>query len=820
MKILKFGGSSIQSPERIENVIKIINNTLLENQITAIIFSALGGITDKLIKLSVLAAGGDKNYANLLNEIKEIHMNVVKTLIKSKHKASVLEKISAVLNELSEIIHGIYMVKDIAYRTQDFIMSFGEILSAYIIYEILTSRNIEAEFLDSRQLIKTDSHFGNAHIIFDETNKKIRNYFSSHKKLQIVTGFIGSTKNDETTTLGRGGSDYTASIIGAALNASEIEIWTDVDGVMTADPRKVKKTFSIEHLSYEEAMEMSHFGAKVIYPSAMQPTMEKKIPICIKNTFNLSFKGTVISDKKERVKFLIKGISSITDIALLRIQGSGMVGVSGIAGRLFNALARYNINIILITQASSEHSICVAIMPQFIDQAKAIIQEEFKLELTAHWIDKIIVENELSIIAIVGENMRHTPGIAGRMFQALGKNGVNVVAIAQGSSELNISAVIRKTDEAKALNALHDAFFLSETKSINLFLVGVGLIGTTLMNQIKSHLEYLKNKQLLDIRIIGLADIDKMVFNSAGIDIFHWKDLFSSSTEKTDMKEFVNNMITLNLSNSIFIDCTASDEVVSYYDKIIDSSISIVTPNKRASSGSLKNYKYLKELTQKRGIKFLYETNVGAGLPVISTLNDLLISGDKIYKIEAILSGSLSFIFNNLNENRKFSEVVLEAREKGYTEPDPRDDLSGLDVARKILILARETGKELELDDIQVENLVPENCRDAESIEDFFSELKKADHLFLEKQNLVYQKGKVLRYIASLENGKISVRLQAIGPEHPFYSLSGSDNIISFTTQRYTDRPLVIKGPGAGAEVTAAGVFADIIRIASYLSNI
>jgi aspartokinase/homoserine dehydrogenase 1 len=818
MKILKFGGTSIQTAKKVENVVNIIKNAMLETQIRAVVFSAFGGVTDKLIKAGSLAASGDKKYHTYLDELKSIHITIVKRSIKSKNQDYVLQQVSSLINRLDEIIHGVFTVKDISPRALDYIMSFGEILSAYIISEILISKNIGAEFLDARQLVKTDSSFGKAHIHFNITDKNIINYFGRHKKIQIVTGFIGSTKNDETTTLGRGGSDYTASVFGAALQVSEIEIWTDVDGVMTANPQKVKKAFPIEHLSNEEAMEMSHFGAKVIYPLAMQPTREKKIPIRIKNTFNPAFKGTIISDKKEKIKFLVKGISSITDIALLRIQGSGMVGVTGIAGRLFHTLSKYEINIILITQASSEHSICVAIEPKFIEQAKNVLEEEFKLEITARWMDKIIVEKELSIIALVGENMRHTPGIAGRMFQSLGKNGVNVVAIAQGSSELNISAIIKKIDEAKALNVLHDAFFLSETKSINLFLVGVGLIGSTLLNQIKKHQEFLRQNNSLDIHIVGLADIDKTIFDIEGIDLDNWQEKFSQATLKTNMKEFVTNMIALNLSNSIFIDCTASDEVASFYDKIIDASISIVTPNKRSSSGPLKTYKLLKELTQKRGVKFLYETNVGAGLPVISTLRDLLISGDKIYKIEAILSGSLSYIFNNFKENRKFSEVVNEAQKKGYTEPDPRDDLSGLDVARKILILARETGEELDLDDIKVENLVPDNCRNVKSIENFFIELKKADALFTEKQKQVWKKGKVLRYIASLENGKTSVCLQEIGPEHPFYSLSGSDNIIAYTTQRYNERPLVVKGPGAGAEVTAAGVFADIIRIASYLS--
>jgi aspartokinase/homoserine dehydrogenase 1 len=515
---------------------------------------------------------------------------------------------------------------------------------------------------------------------------------------------------------------------------------------------------------------------------------------------------------------MVKGISSISNIALIRVQGSGMVGVTGISGRLFSVLAEHKINIILITQASSEHSICFVVDPDRVNEARKVIEKKFELEIKAHWIDEISVEKGLSIVAVVGENMRNTPGISGRVFQALGKNGINVVAIAQGSSELNISVVIKRTDEAKALNALHDAFFLSDTKSINLFIAGVGLIGSTLLKQIEIHADYLRKEHTLDINIVSLADIEKVVFNPRGIDLNNWQNLIRNSKIAMNAEKYFRQINQANLSNSVFVDCTASDDIVKYYGKLLNASISIVTPNKKASSGPLKYYQEIKSIAAKRGVKFIYETNVGAGLPVISTLNDLIISGDRIFKIEAILSGSLSYIFNTFDGTKPFSTVVREAKERGYTEPDPRDDLSGMDVARKLLILSRETGHALELSDITIENLIPENCRKAKSIDLFFKELEKADKIFDQKFQEAKSNKRVLRYIASLKDGKTEVKLEAVDMDHPFYFMSGSDNVISYTTERYSDRPLVIKGPGAGAEVTAAGVFADIIRIASYLS--
>ncbi len=599
-------------------------------------------------------------------------------------------------------------------------------------------------------------------------------------------------------------------------NSQKIEIWTDTDGLMTANPRKVKKAFPIKEISYIEAMEMCHFGVKIIHPTVIQEAQRKNIPIVIKNKLNPDFPGTVIS-KKTNHNFIIQGISSISDIALLRLQGSGMVGVPGVSKRLFGALSNEKINIILISQASSEHSICFAVEPNSAEQAKNAIESEFSEEIKNNQIDPVFIEKNLSIIAIVGENMRHTPGISAKLFSALGKNGINISAIAQGSSELNISTVISKTDEEKALNAIHDAFFLSGTKTLNIFMIGCGQIGSTLLDQIQAQSASLQQNQSLEIKLIGIANSKKSFFDKDGIDLKNWKETLENS-EPSTTEEFVEKMIKLNLPNSIFIDSTGNEKITENYEKILGNSISIVTPNKKANSGDYKTYLKLKETAKKSNIKFLYETNVGAGLPIINTLHDLLYSGDKIIRIEAVLSGTLSYIFNSFTGEKAFSEVVLETKQKGYTEPDPRDDLNGIDAARKILILAREIGLPLEMKDISVENLVPEDCRQTSSIEEFFSKLSTHNSDYSEKLAKAKTEGKRLCYIAKIENGKASVKLETVDSAHPFSALSGSDNIVSFTSTRYLERPLVIKGPGAGAEVTAAGVFADVIRIANYLN--
>ena len=818
MKVLKFGGSSIGDADRIKNVIEIVKNSIQKNKRIVLIFSAFYQVTDNLLKMSQVASEGNLDYKELFKKLEEKHIFMAKKLLAVKTQSSILAQLKLHLNELDDVLHGVFLVKEISSRTQDFILSFGERLSTYIISHVLIDQNIACEFLDSRSLLKTDESFGAAKVDFNKTYENICTYFSKHKKLQVVTGFIGSTYNNETTTLGRGGSDYTASIFAAALNAKEIEIWTDVDGVHTADPRKVKKAFPLKGLTYEEAMELSHFGAKVIHPPTMHPAMDKNIPIRIKNTFNRDFKGTLINGHTDRNNFLIKAISSIDNISLITIQGGGMVGVTGIAQRIFSALSAKQINIILITQASSEHSLCIAVMPKAASNAKKALQQEFYYEIKEKLIYDPVVETDLSIIAIVGENMRKTPGISGRIFQALGKNGINIVAIAQGSSELNISTVISRNDETKALNALHDAFFLSITKTVNVYIVGTGLVGGTLLKQITSQADFLAKEYLLNLKVIALANSKNMLIDSNSINPEKWEENLRSKGSKTNLNSFIKEMKKLNLPNSIFVDCTASDEVTLRYKDILDSSISVVTPNKRANSSSFDYYLQLKQSAIKHNVKFLYETNVGAGLPIISTVNDLVTSGDKILKIEGVMSGTLSYIFTSFKKGKTFSETVQEAREKGYTEPDPREDLNGMDVARKLLILARETGLSLELKNIKVENLVPPPVRGAKSTNDFFTKLKKHDDEFEAKRNAAEVKGNALRYIASLRNGKAEISLQEVDNKHPFYSLSESDNIFALYTKHYKDRPIVVKGPGAGADVTAAGVFADILRISNYLS--
>jgi aspartokinase/homoserine dehydrogenase 1 len=813
MKVLKFGGSSVATPERIQSVIEIVKPYL--NGEVAIVFSAFGGVTDTLIQISMLALEGKLDYKNKLAELEKRHLTAVRELVNIQKQSGILAQVKFMINELEDVLHGVFLVKERTTRTLDYIMSFGERISAYIISEAFKNQGFAAEFLDARKVIRTDSNFGHAKVDFDVTNKLIREHFKHHQDVQIITGFVATSESGETTTLGRSGSDYTAAIFAGALKASDLEIWTDVDGMMTADPRKVKKAFTVPQMSYEEAMELSHFGAKVIFPSTMQPAMVNQIPIWIKNTFNPTFKGTVIHSNSTNGK-MIKGISSMNGVSLLSLQGSGLLGVVGASNRLFATLARESISVILISQASSEHSICFAIENKFALKAKEAIEKEFQYEIRNEEIDDVPVENDLSIVAVVGDGMKHSPGTSGRMFSALGKNGVNVVAIAQGSSERNISAVISQVDAAKALNSLHEAFFLSDRKLLNVFLVGTGLIGKSLIDMVQDQFAKLAKENLLEVNIVAVANSKKMLFNEDGLDLKTSIEKMKAEGDSMTMRAFFDKMTSLNLSNSIFVDCTSSEDVTSFYNDILDANISIVTPNKKANSSSMERYRELKATAFKRGVKFLYETNVGAGLPVINTLNDLLLSGDKVVRIEAVLSGTLNFIFSSFVEGTKFSDVVHEAKAKGYTEPDPRDDLNGMDVARKILILSREAGLEMELDNIKVENLVPQSCQGQISIDEFFSCLEKHNDDYEKLRKKAADKGEKLRYMAVLDNGTVKIQLGSVDQKHPFYSLSGSDNIILMTTERYHDRPMVIRGPGAGAAVTAAGVFADIIRIGHY----
>ena len=813
MKVLKFGGSSVATPERIQGIIDILKNYYSKGDKFTVVFSAFGGVTDTLIKMGQMAAKGDESYLDLFEEFSNRHLVAAEKLFLKENLIKVLPQLEHNHDVLKNLLYGVFLVREASSRTMDYVLSFGERNSAYIIAQALRQEGINAQYLDARKIIKTDKSFGAAKVDFDLTYDKIKEHYTQNTEIQIVTGFIATAKGGLTTTLGRGGSDYTASLLAAGLNASVIEIWTDVNGVLTADPRKVKKAFTIPSMTYFEAMEMSHFGAKVIYPPTLQPALAKSIPLYIKNTFNPTFEGTLVSSVSDPGGHAVKGISSIGNVALLTLQGSGLFGVPGIAGRLFSCLAAAQINIILITQGSSEHSISFAIQPHLARRAQKRVEKEFEYEMQTGVVDPIKVEEELSVVAIIGENMRYRPGIAGRLFQALGMNGINAVAIAQGSSELNISVVLPREDEAKALNALHEAFFLSDTHELHLFIIGVGLIGSTLIKQIKDQAQFLKEKRSIEIKIIGLANSRKMLFDEKGIDLDNWKPLLDASEEKMIPTNFVDKMNNLNLSNTIFVDNTASELISSYYEKILDASISISTPNKIATSSAYLQYQRLKNIAEKRGVQFMYETNVGAGLPVISTLNDLINSGDQILKIEGVLSGSLSFIFNSFKEGIRFSDIVKEAKEKGYTEPDPRDDLSGKDVRRKLIILARETGLALEDKDVEIKSILPEACLNAESVEAFFKEVEKINDHFENIRKDAADSGKVLRIVAKLDNGKASIGLEAVDTSHPFYHLSGSDNMIVFSTERYKDRPLVVRGPGAGAEVTAAGVFAEILKI-------
>lgn len=813
MRVMKFGGSSVATPERIQQVIGIVAERAV--QPVAVVVSAFGGVTDELIAMGHKASRGEMDYLDTLKNVKERHYTIAEALIPAKRMESVNAHLEKEFKELTDALQGIALIRELTKRTLDLLMSFGERLSAYIIAAAMQEKVKNAIFVDARGLITTDRHFGSGHVNYDHTYPNIHSKLGDGKSTPIITGFIASTPTGETTTLGRGGSDFTAAIVGAALKADEIEIWTDVDGVMTADPRKVKQAFPIARMTYKEALEMSHFGAKVIHPPTIAPALQRNIPIRIKNTLNPSSEGTLITSESCDHEHPISGISSIDEVALFRVEGSGIVGVCGVASRLFGALARKEISVILISQGSSEHSICFAIAPQGADFALEVLEEEFALEMQAGLIDEIMVEKEVSIVAVVGENMRKTPGIAGRLFGALGRNGVNIITVAQGSSEFNISMVISKADEIKALNVIHEAFFLSQVKTLNLFLCGTGLIGKTLLGLIQKQNSNLQKDYSLNLNLIGIANSSHMVFDPKGISIESYDARLHGSNEKMHVAGFVKRMRECNLSNSIFVDCTSSQEVADVYATVLDNSISIVTPNKKANSGPYSTYKQLKALSMKRGVKFLYETNVGAGLPIIGTVIDLIRSGDKIRKIEAILSGTLSYLFNTFmtSPNLSFSEVLREAQKKGFTEPDPRDDLNGMDVMRKLLILIRESGYPFELDQIALEPLLPQECFDADSVDAFYKKLEGHNAAFDARRKAALKAEKTLRFVASFENEKAKVGLQEVDAKHPFYHLSGSDNIIAFTTERYRDNPLVIKGQGAGAEVTAGEVLADIIRI-------
>lgn len=813
MKVLKFGGTSVGSEKSISAIIEILKQETAKNGSPVVVLSAMGGVTNLLSAMATKAATGE-SFIEYLTELQNRHFDVIKALLDVPRQNPVFTKLKLYFNELEDILQGIASLRELTPRINDLVLSYGERCSTLLVSKIAEQHFGEAIFADATELIRTDSSFGQAHVNTDLSEMLIRSFYQEHAgKLIFVTGFIASNDEGRITTLGRGGSDYTAALIGSALHSEAIEIWTDVNGMMTADPRMVKKAFPLEELSYTEAMELSYFGAKVIYPPTMIPAFLKKIPIVIRNTFEPAFPGTVIRHDCHDSRHTVKGISSINEISLLNLQGSGMVGKAGFSGRLFSLLAREQINVILITQSSSEHSITFAVKPADALNARKLIEREFELELEARKIDLPVIEDSLSILAIVGENMKETPGISGTLFQALGRNGVNVRAIAQGSSEYNISVIISRHDLAKALNAVHDAFYTDLKKTLNVFCLGTGNIGRTLFRQIREHRDFLQKQNGILINVIGVSNSRKMAFNDEGLNLENLQEVLFEEGEDADLDLFIARMKEMNLPNAVFVDNTASPLPITRYTEVFSSNISVVTCNKIGNSSDYAQYRTFRDLAHKHGVDFYYETNVGAGLPIIRTLKDLMMSGDRVIRIEAILSGTISFIFNNFKGNASFHDVVKLAQEKGFTEPDPRDDLSGMDFMRKMLILARDAGHELEQSDIRIQNILPQSCLDAQSVEEFYAELLANNEYFEQIKNEAEASGKVLRYIGKLEEGKVAITLQMVDDSHPFYMLSGSDNIISFTTDRYKDRPLVVKGPGAGAEVTAAGVFSDIVNV-------
>lgn len=816
--VLKFGGTSVASPATIERIITLTTDTKRypEGSIKAIVFSAFQGVTDQLITLANQAADKAQTKAgNVTTDIEERHIQAVHELLPPERRGRVLAEVSSLLQELQDILHGISLLGECSLRTLDHVTSFGERLSSCIITRAYEKAGFPVSLLDSTSLIETTGEFGASIPDTSRSYERIQSAFKALCHTAIVPGFIASNESGVITTLGRGGSDLTASIIGAALQVDAIEIWTDVDGILTADPRKVAQAFAVPQVSFEEAMELSHFGAKVLYPPTIQPAVALSIPIIIKNTFNPDSPGTTICKEKSRcAQQPITGISSIDSVALIRLQGSGMVGVSGIASRFFKALSLASINVILITQASSEHTICCAIAPHQTAKASRAVQEEFELEIEAGRIEPLHIEESLSVISIVGERMRKTPGVSAQIFQALGNHGINIVAIAQGSSERSISAVVSTRDESKALNAIHDEFFLSKTKSVHLWLAGTGLIGKTLLQQIDQQNDTLVHQYGIDIKLHGLLNSRTMRCTTDLSRPLSLTSPLSDNDAPADLAAFVTDCIEKNLPHSIFVDCSAHDAPTFHYQTLLNHSIAVVTPNKRAFSSTYEFYKDIIKTSSTRRTPLLYETSVGAALPVLSTLRDLIQSGDKIERIEAILSGTLSFIFNSMRINHlSFSEAVLEAKRLGFTEPDPRDDLSGLDVARKVLILARGVGIDLELQDVSLEPLIPSEATEG-TADAFLKNLADLDSDFQRRLEVANENGESLFFSATVDclTGKASIGLQSVQKNHPFCGLSGADNMIAFTTARYKERPLVVQGPGAGAEVTAAGVFADIIR--------
>ena len=814
-KVLKFGGSSISEPRALATLLDLISEGLKKKDDILIVCSALEGVTNLINELIEQAVAG-KDITHGIRDLEERHYRLVRSHLEVRRQNQVLLGLKLYFNQVEEMLNGIVALGEVSARTVDRALSFGELCSAFLFASLVEQYCGKAVFADTRMLIKTDSNYGQAIVNEDFSHSLISGFVRENEgAIPVFTGFIATNEAGITTTLGRGGSDYTAAIVAAAVGADEIQIWTNVDGIMTADPRLVSRAFSIPRLSYSEAVELSYFGARVIHPPTMFPARTRNIPIIIKNSFNPSFEGTLITGDSSVNGSLIKGISCITDICLITLQGRAMVGEKGFSGRLFSRLAAEGLNIYLITQASSQHSISLAIGINEISSARRVINREFEQDIAGGRLDAPEFDDRLSIIAVVGERMRHKRGLSGKVFSSLGRSGVNVVAIAQGSSELNISVVIDRKDRSKAMNAIHDAMFLSPVKTLNVFFCGVGNIGSTLLRQIDSHMAYLEESRHIKLNIAGICRSRTWMSDEEGINVRDWSKELKEKGTSGSVDDFMAKAFEMNLPNSVFVDNTGSKAVPDLYPRLFEKSFSVVTCNKIGNTDKFSIYSRYREMAGKFGVDYWYETTVGAGLPIIKTLQELLISGDQILRVEAILSGTISFVFNEYRGERTFAEVVKMAREKGFTEPDPRDDLSGLDFARKMLIIARETGMEMEFDDMEIQPILPENCLKAPSVDAFLAELEASEDYFAAMKSKAAEENKVMHYVGILSEEKVKVELLMLDASHPFYNLSGSDNIISFTTNRYLDNPMVIKGPGAGAEVTAAGVLADLVRVAA-----